>query len=229
MIVRLSAAIFGGFLALMACAHAARAADLPAKAPTWTGGVGSTCTPTSCTGPYIGGGLGGVGTNIDVIGNGLAGSAAAGGMLPTVDVGYIYASGNWLFAIEADFAYQTQSSASVNGVSANQSGFLLTQGVKMGGNIQALLGTNAVPPVTIPPSLANAVINVYLQGGAAEHQIAGSNMASGGYTGVGVLLDTGPHSFVDIDYKNIQYGHVQSGAGSFNQEQIVKAGWNYKF
>lgn len=31
----------------------------------------SACTPTSCTGWYAGVGLGGVGTNLNVIGNGL--------------------------------------------------------------------------------------------------------------------------------------------------------------
>lgn len=217
----------------IAMAMAARAADLPVKNPAAAlPAFGSVCTPTSCTGFYVGGGLGGVGTNLDIIGNGLNGSAGAGGMLPTFDVGYLYANGNWLFGAEASFAYQTNTAATLaNAVSGNQSGILLTQGVKVGGNMAALLGNlgGGVAPITIPPSLANAVISPYLQGGAAEHQLAGGGMASGQYGGVGVLFDVGPHSFVDIDYKNIQYGSTKSGAASFNQQNVITAKWNYKF
>lgn len=205
------------------------AADLPVLKASAVPFVGSACTPTTCTGFYVGGGLGGVGTNLDVIGNGLNGSAAAGGMLPTMKVGYLYAQGNWLFGGEVTFAYQTSSAATLaNAVSGNQSGMLLTQGFKFGGNFSQLFGGTATPPITIPPSLANAVISAYLQAGAAQHQISGG-MVSGAYSGAGVLFDTGPHSFVDVDYKNIQYGSTKSGAASFNQENVITASWNYKF
>ena len=190
---------------------------------------GGACTPTTCTGFYFGGGLGGVGTNLDIIGQGLQGSAAAGGMLPTAKFGYLYAQNNWLFGAEASFAYQTSSSVAVAAASGNQSGALFTQGVKFGGNMAALLGTAPVVPVTIPPALANAVISLYLQGGAAEHSVSGGSFVSGEYSGAGVLFDTGPHSFIDVDYKNIQYGAAKSGAATFNSENVVTASWNYKF
>lgn len=191
--------------------------------------VGNPCTPVTCTGFYVGGGLGGVGTNIDVIGNGLNGSVGAGGMLPTLKFGYLYAQNNWLFGIEAAFAYQTNSKVTVGDASGSQAGMLMTQGVKFGGNIATLLGTTAIAPITIPPSLAAAVINPYLQAGAAEHQVVGGGLASGAYSGAGVLFETGAHSFVDIDYKNIQYGATKSGLAAFNQENVITASWNYKF
>lgn len=190
-------------------------------------GAGSACTPTSCSGVYVGAGLGGIGTNLDVIGNGLNGSAFAGGVLPTLKFGYLYAQNGWLFGAEFAGAYQASTSATANGTSGNQDGLLLTEGVKFGGNFSALLGQTS-SPITIPPSLANAVINIYAQAGAAQHQISGG-FASGAYSGAGVLFDVGPHSFVDVDYKNIQYGATKNGAASFNSENVITASFNYKF
>ena len=189
---------------------------------------GSPCTPTSCSGWYVGAGLGGVGTNLNVIGNGLNGSAFAGGMLPTMKLGYLYAKNGWLFGAEASFAYQTNTTATVGGTGSNQNGFLLTQGVKFGGNFSQLLG-QTTSPITIPPELANAVINIYGQAGTAQHQLVGSSVASGEYGGAGVLFDVGPHSFVDIDYKNIQYGATKSGSATFNSENVITASFLYKF
>lgn len=214
--------------ATLAFASSAFAADLnSANAAIAKAISGSACTPTSCSGWYVGGGLGGVGTNLDVIGNGLQGSAFAGGILPTVKFGYLYAQNNWLFGAEATLAYQASTSATANGSSGNQDGLLLTQGVKFGGNFAALLGQTS-SPITIPPTLANAVINIYAQAGTAEHQISGG-FVTGEYGGAGVLFDVGPHSFVDIDYKNIQYGATKSGSASFNSENVITASFNYKF
>jgi hypothetical protein len=148
-------------------------------------------------------------------------------MLPTVKAGYLYAKNNWLFGAEATIAYQTNTTTTINGAGANQNGVLLTQGVKFGGNFSALLG-QAQSPITIPPALANALINIYAQGGAAEHQFVGG-VASGEYAGAGVLFDVGPHSFIDIDYKNIQYGATKSGGANFNSENVITASFNYKF
>lgn len=212
----------------LAISSAALAGDLSApalKAPAFLSGAG--CTPTSCTGWYAGAGIGGVGTNLDVIGNGLNGSAAAGGMLPTLKAGYLYAQNNWLFGAEASLAYQTNTTATTNGLGGNQNGLLMTQGVKFGGNFSALLGQTQ-SPITIPPALANALINIYAQAGAAEHQFAGG-FASGAYGGAGVLFDVGPHSFVDVDYKNIQYGATKNGPANFNSENVITISYLYKF
>ena len=198
------------------------ASIFPVKAP-----AGSPCTPTSCSGWYVGAGLGGVGTNLDVIGNGLNGSAFAGGMLPGLKAGYLYAQNGWLFGAEITGAYQTNTTTTVAGTGGNQNGLLFTQGVKFGGNFSQLLGQTA-SPITIPPALANALINIYAQAGAAEHQLVGG-FASGEYAGAGVLFDVGPHSFIDVDYKNIQYGATKSGLASFNSENVITASWNYKF
>lgn len=208
---------------------AVRAADLVTKAPKLSAALfGTPCTPTTCTGFYAGAGLGGVGTNLDIIGQGLDGSVLAGGMLPTFRFGYLYAQNNWLFGVDASSAYQTNSSATVANATGNQNGMLLTQGLKFGGNFSQLLGINPQAPVTIPASLAAAVISLYGQAGAAEHQITGG-WVSGEYSGAGVLFDTGLHSFVDIDYKNIQYGATTSGVAKFNSENVITASWNYKF
>lgn len=215
------------FAVLLSPVRAADVVKTSAFAPSSF--LGGNCTPTTCTGLYVGGGLGGVGTNLDVIGNGLKGSAFAGGMLPTAKIGYLYAKNDWLFGVEATASYQMDSAVTLaNAVSGNQSGILFTQGVKFGGNFAKLLGVTPAAPISIPPSLANAVISVYAQAGSAEHKKVGG-FVSGMYSGAGVLFDTGPHSFVDIDYKNIQYGATQSGAASFNMQNVITASWNYKF
>lgn len=214
------------FLVSLFLAPRSYAADnLAVKMPSLV--TGSACTPTSCSGPYIGGGIGGVGTNLDVIGNGLNGSAFAGGVIPTIKFGYLYAQNNWLFGAEASLAYQTSTSTTVAGVGGNQNGLLFTQGVKFGGNFSALLG-QAQSPITIPPALANSLINVYAQVGAAEHQFVGG-FVSGAYGGAGVLFDVGPHSFIDVDYKNIQYGATKNGPSLFNSENVFTVSFNYKF
>lgn len=212
-----------------ALALAATAPTVPAVTAINKALTGSACTPTSCTGWYAGAGLGGIGTNLDVIGNGLNGSAFAGGMLPTLKAGYLFAQNNWLFGVELTGAYQVTTSTAVNGISGNQNGALFTEGVKLGGNITALLGNTIMPPVTIPASLANAVISLYAQAGTAQHQLAGSNFVSGEYSGAGVLFDVGAHSFIDVDYKNIQYGATSNGAANFNSENVVTISYNYKF
>jgi hypothetical protein len=222
------------FLALIGISVTAFAGDITAPAVPSVAAInkalasGSPCTPTSCSGWYVGAGLGGIGTNLDVIGNGLNGSAFAGGMLPTTKFGYLYAKNGWLFGAEGTIAYQTNTTTTIGGVGGNQNGFLFTEGVKFGGNFSQLLGT-VQSPITIPPALSNAVINIYGQAGTAQHQLVGNRFASGEYGGAGVLFDVGPHSFVDIDYKYIQYPVTQTGAASFSNEQIITASFNYKF
>ena len=64
----------------------------------------------------MGGGLSGAGSNADIIGSGINGSVFAGGITPTLDAGYQYVNGNWLFGAEFDLGYTVNTNAAVNGV-----------------------------------------------------------------------------------------------------------------
>lgn len=187
---------------------------------------GSTCTPTSCTGFYAGFGLGGNGSNANIIGNGINGSVFAGGVLPFADAGYLYRQGNWLMGAELGAGYQLVSGVSVNGVGANENGFWSYQVVKAGGDVSALFGGQA--PITVPPQLANALISLYAQIGIAEHRFAGF-WATGLASGAGALFDIGPHSFIDLSYMNIQYNAPAGALLTPGPANIVKVGFNYKF
>lgn len=203
----------------------ARAADVNVPVAKSVLGFGTPCTPLSCTGFYAGFSISGNGSNADIIGNGINGSVFAGGVIPSLDVGYLYREGSWLLGAEVGLGYQMGSSVSVNGIGGNDNGVFAYQVVKAGGDLSALLGTQQ--PIAIPPLLANTVIAPYVQLGIAEHSFAGS-WASGFASGAGVLFDIGPHAFLDVSYLNVQYS-VTSGALSIGPQNIVKAGFGYKF
>lgn len=203
------------------------AADLITKAvPALVPSNG--CTPTSCTGAYVGFGIYGDGTNANIIGNGLDNSVFAGGVIPSINLGYQYAAGNWFFAGELDFAGQFQTQSTVNGLSGNQNGPLFMQIVKVGGNLSSLLGTQS--PITIPPTLSAAVISPYVFIGPAEHGFGlGGGFVSGTASGAGVTFDIGKNWFGDLRYTNIQYGASSNAAFNFNSQNIIGVSFNYKF
>jgi opacity protein-like surface antigen len=207
---------------------------LPAKAQTSmptkasvTSANSNPCTPTTCIGLYLGGGLDGNGTNADIIANGINNSVFGGGMIPKIDLGYQYASGNWFFAGEADFGYQLGTTSTVNGVGANQNGPLFMQIFKVGGNLNSLLGIQN--PINIPASIASVVISPYAFVGPAEHFFGGSSMVTGTASGAGITFDLTKNWFGDIRYTNIQYGASSNGAFNFNSQNIVGFTLNYKF
>jgi len=206
---------------LMAASIAsAFAQSLPVKAPP-----ANPCTPTSCTGFYVGGGVSGNGSNLDIIGQGINGSVFAGGVIPDFHGGYIYKSGNWLYGAEAGLGYLMNSGVTVNGAGVNQNGLFSYQVARVGGDLGALFGTQT--PITIPPQLANSLISGYVQIGTAEKQLPGAWL-SGMVSGAGAFFDIGPKSFINIDYKNVQLQGVAGGVkpGPLN---ILSVGFNYKF
>jgi len=201
--------------------------NLPVKAAVASSvGNGSPCTPTSCTGFYVGGGIGGNGSNLDIIGSGINGSVFAGGVIPDAHVGYIYKQGAWLFGAETGLGYQMNSGVNVNGVGANNNGLFSYQVGRAGGDLSGLFGGQA--PISIPPQLANSLISGYGQLGIAEKQMAGF-WASGMVSGAGAFIDIGPHAFVNIDYKHVSLNSPANAFVTAKQLDIVTVGFNYKF
>lgn len=204
----------------------ALAADLTVKAVPYVNAA-CTVTPLSCTGFYAGGGIGGQGSNADIIGNGINGSVFAGGITPWANAGYQYINGNWVFAAEADVGYSVNTGAIVNNIGGSFAGFRFEQLVKVGGNLAGIFGTQA--PITIPAALANSVLAPYAHVGVAEWQVAGA-FAAGNISGAGVLFDIGPHTFGDIRYTYTNFNGAKAANGlTINNDQSVKAMIDYKF
>lgn len=205
----------------------ALAADLPVKAVPFLASSACTTTPLSCTGFYVGGGLAGAGSNADIIGNGINGSVFAGGVTPTVDAGYQYISGNWVFAVEGDIGYAVNTNATVNSLGSSFGGARFEQLFKVGGNLAGLLGTQN--PITIPASLANSVLAPYAFSGVAEWELTNS-WAAGNISGAGLLFDIGPHLFGDLRYSYTNFNGAKDTAGlTIQNDQSVKVLINYKF
>lgn len=206
----------------------ALAADLAVKAvPSLAISSACTTTPLSCTGFYVGGGLAGAGSNADILGNGINGSVFAGGITPTVDAGYQYIQGNWVFAAEADVGYAVNTNAAVNGLGTSFNGARFEQLFKVGGNLAGLLGTQA--PITIPAALANSVLAPYVFDGIAEWDVPGA-WAAGNISGAGLLFDIGPRLFGDLRYSYTNFNGAKAGNGlTINNDQSVKVLVNYKF
>lgn len=208
----------------------ARAADLVTKAPVLAFAnpctVGTPSTPLSCSGFYIGGGLAGQGSNADIIGSGINGSVFAGGITPTIDAGYQYVTGNWLFGAELDTGYSVKTGATVNGVgNTSFNGFRVTETFKVGSNLAGLLGVQT--PITVPASLSNAVLGLYAHVGATQWQLPGA-WAGGNTSGAGVLFDIGPRIFGDLRYTYTNFNGAKAGGVTIQNDQSILAMINFK-
>jgi opacity protein-like surface antigen len=209
----------------------ARAGDMSgpaaiAKAISYTPcQVGTTATPLQCSGFYVGGGLGGQGSNADIIGSGINGSVFAGGITPTIDAGYQYAQGNWLFAAELDIGYTVGTNAKVNGIGNGFNGARISEVVKVGGNLAGLLGTQA--PITIPPQLANSILAPYVHVEPTQWQLPGA-WANGVASGAGILFDLSPRLFGDLRYTYTNFSAARAGGVTINDDNSLLVTINYK-
>ena len=215
-------------LVLAACLFATAAnAQLVTKAPS----LYSTgpCTPTSCTGFYVGGMMAGNGTNADIVGSGLSGSVFAGGGIPSIVAGYQFANGVYFAAAEVSIGWQidvnTNTVASGAKVAnTTETGYMAFEGAKVGMQFAGILGSQSAP-IGIPTALAARLISPYIIIGAVERPFA-----NGWSTGAGATFDLSPTLFLDIRYMYINYG-----AGAvvnnimFPSENLVSVGLNYKF
>lgn len=188
--------------------------------------VGTTATPTSCSGWYVGAGIGGDGTNANIIGNGINGSVFGAGAMPFVTGGYQYVQGNWTFGVDLKGGYQTSTQTTVNGFGTNANGMRFIEMFRAGGNVAALLGNQQ--PITVPPLLQNSLLTLYAEVGSAQRQLVGS-WANGVASGAGALFDVGPHSFLDLEYVNVQYNGAQTAGQTLNNENLILLSYKYKF
>jgi hypothetical protein len=121
---------FGMFL-LAALAVPAQAADMPIAVPPAKAAykTPTPCTLTACSGFYVGGGLIGVGSNMDVLGGGIANSVFAGGGATALDAGYRFWNGAYVFVIEGVGGYEIVWPVSISGINkANRSAWPVRRG-----------------------------------------------------------------------------------------------------
>ena len=95
-------------------------------------GPQTPCTPTSCTGFYVGAGVIGNGTNADIIGNGLSGSVFGAGAAPHLTAGYQLANGTYFLAVEGSIGYTVNSVVTAGGLTGTENGVMGMQTLKAG-------------------------------------------------------------------------------------------------
>ena len=97
--------------ALAALSTHAFAADvpLPVKSP-----LKAVCVAGACSGWYVGFGILGDGSNVDVVANGVNGSVFSTGGVLKVQGGYQFWSGSWFAALDASVGYEYTTNVSAN-------------------------------------------------------------------------------------------------------------------
>lgn len=205
---------------LLACLPLARAADIPTKAPAPVFAPAAACTPSSCSGLYLGFNLSGVMTNADVIGNGVNGSLAGGGQSIGVQGGYQFANGSWFFGPEIQANYV------VGGNDLTSAKYRVGEYVKVGTSLANLLGLGgSIQGPSVPSALAARVISPYVLFGAVQ-----SGIGQGWASGAGVEFALAQHWFLDTRYTYVNYGSATVSPGVVaKSENLVTVGFNYKF
>lgn len=154
--------LFAGVAALALFTGMAFAADLPIKAPKLKA-IAFTqpaCTITLCNVWFAGLGLGGLGSNLDILGSGFDNSVFANGGVPFATIGGQIWANSIFLGVEASAGGVIGTPASVNGASANTSGGIAWAFFEVGGNVGALLGSQQ--PVAIQSALVADLISPYV-------------------------------------------------------------------
>jgi opacity protein-like surface antigen len=207
-----------GLIAL-AFASGAHAADMavkvppPVAAPVLNFFTPSPCSTTLCNEWFVTLGLGGVGSNLDILGSGIDNSIFNQGGLPFAGVGGQLWNGSTFLGFEADAGYTIGTPSTVNGASANLSGGLAWQLFEAGGNLGALFGSPE--PVAVNNALAADLISLYIATGPVEafgNSSLGTKSVWATGAGARYLLPTATRVPLMLDIKYL-YGNNQNTAG----------------
>jgi hypothetical protein len=230
--------LFIGLIAL-AFASGAHAADMAVKvappkaqaAPLLNFFTPSPCSTTLCNEWFVTLGLGGVGSNLDILGSGIDNSIFNQGGLPFAGVGGQLWNGSTFLGFEADAGYVVGTPTNVGGGTANLSGGLAWQLAEFGGNLGALFGSPE--PVAVNNALAADLISLYIATGPVE-AFGNSSLGTGSVwaTGAGAryLLPTAIKTPLMLDIKYL-YANNQntSGVAANKALQLVMFGVNAAF
>lgn len=207
-------------LAISFSTGVALAADVAVKAPV---AKVPTCTITSCSGWYAGVGLTGIGTNANIIGNGIGGSVFAAGGEIDVHGGYQLWNGTYFAAVEAGIGNVFQPSQPVSTLGKSITGYEI---VKLGYGLQGLFNVTTAPAVgsqapsgiNIPASIAGSLMSPYILMGAQQR------------AGISQWVNGAGAEFLLASQWNLDLRYTYaSPSGALPADNKVTIGLNYHF
>ena len=206
-----------GMLAAGLLGSAAQAADLPLKAKP------VACSLTQCNVWFIGAGIYGAGSNIDIIGGGLSNSVFANGGLVMADIGGQMWYNNMFLGAENMAGWAFGSPASVGGVSTTMQGGVDVFWMEAGGSLGTLFGSGA-NPVQINNALASDLISLYVGTGPAQ-PFGNSSLGTKSFwtTGAGARYLIPAPSPILLDIKYI-FGNNQNNVGLVSNKNLQVVG-----
>lgn len=193
--------------------HSAHAQTAPKPAPvivTKAPPAAPSCTVNGCRAWYV---LADITThvaNVDIIGNGLNGSLAAGGATPHIGVGGFAWNGTYSYGVEAACGY----SFNVAGPGAISNGYDCYQEIQLGGNLAGLF--NIAPAQTSGNFLTSALMFPYVAVGPEENRTIKTGWRAG--ASVKFMLDN--LTFIDIGYRAVN-GGPQSNVVSVTSKSVT--------
>lgn len=208
-------------LAISFSMGAALAADVAVKAPVTKIPV---CTLMSCSGWYAGVGLTGIGTNANIIGNGLSGSVFAAGGEIDIHGGYQLWNGTYFAAAEAGIGNVFQPNQSISTLGKGSiTGYEI---VKLGYGLQGLFNVNTAPAaasqapsgINIPSSIAGSLMSPYILMGAQQR------------AGISQWINGAGAEFLLASQWNMDLRYTYaSPSGALPSDNKVTIGLNYHF
>lgn len=211
------------FLALAALTGAAAAADLkvPLKAPVKPTPV--ACSLTQCNVWFIGVGIYGAGSNIDIIGQGISNSVFANGGLVMPTVGGQVWYNNMFLGAENMAGWAFGAPSSINGAATTMQGGLDVFWMEAGGSLGTLFGSGS-QPVAINSALATDLISLYVGTGPAQ-PFGNSSLGTKSFwtTGAGAryLIPTPSPLLLDVKYV---FGNNQNNVGLVSNKNLQIVG-----
>jgi opacity protein-like surface antigen len=184
-------------------ASAVDVAPLPGKAPRAV-----VCDITRCSGFYLYGGLGGAGSNVDILGSGIQGSVFANGMEMIGGGGYQLWNGQFFAALEVGGGYLVPASQAVSPGSRFQGEQLFKGGYGLQNFFNSGSPAPSQGPVAIIQTIQSALVSPYFIVGARER-----SFGSGFVSGAGAQYTLGNGWTAAAEYLHVNYhGAVDNGA-----------------
>ncbi len=204
-------------------ATSAFAADMPVKAPLKKVATPVVCSLTQCNVWFVGAGMFGAGSNIDIIGQGISNSVFANGGMVLANAG-AQAWYNGIFLGAENMAgWAFGSPSSINGAGTTMQGGLDVFWMEAGGSVGTIFGSGA-QPVQINNALASDLLSLYVGTGPAQ-PFGNSSLGTKSFwtTGAGAryLIPTSRPILLDVKY---MFGNNQNNVGLVTNKNLQLVG-----
>jgi hypothetical protein len=217
--------------ALLGSTYSVMAADMATKVhPKPVAYTQPPCTITLCNVWFAGLGLGGLGSNLDILGTGFDNSIFAQGGIPFATLGGQLWANSFFFGFEASAGGIIGTPVTVNGATTNTSGGIGWAFFEVGGNVGSLFGSQQ--PVAIQGALLADLISPYVLTGPMlpfGNSSLGSKTLWANGAGIRYLLPLQTvTALLDVKYA---YANNQSTSGlaSNKSAQLVMASVLFPF